>query len=106
MQYMRIFGKKGDDFTQYWTSISTELMKDGKGTGKYARANMTVRLSREAEDVFKENRIKTATKGTYQLNAKVTDFWLKAIRPSEGEDFVVIFVNAMEPAEPDEDEDD
>lgn len=105
MQYMRIFGKKGDDFTQYWTSISNELMKDGKGTGKYARANMTVRLSREAEDVFKSNRIKTSTKGTYQLNAKVQDFWLKAVRPNEGNDFVVVFINAMEPA-PESEEDD
>ena len=103
---MRIFGKKGDEFTQYWTSISTELMKDGKPTGKYARANMTVRLSRDAENVFKENRIKTATKGTYQLNAKIKDFWLKAVRPSEGADFVILFVNEMEPAPESEEDDD
>ena len=106
MQYMRIFGKKGDEFTQYWASISNELQKDGKGTGKYARANITVRLSRDAEDVFKENRIKTATKGIYQFNAKVKDAWLKAVRPSEGPDFVVLFVNAMEPAPESEEDDD
>lgn len=108
MQYMRIFSKKEDDYVRYWASISTEKTdKNGKGTGKYARANISVRLSGKAQKVFKENSLKTKTKGIKQLNVKVTDLWLKSAEPKEGEAFVYIFVNTIEPAESsDDDEED
>ena len=108
MQYMRIFSKKEDDYVRYWASISTKKTdKDGKGTGKYSRANISVRLSGKAQEVFKENSLKTKTKGIKQLNVKVTDLWLKSAEPKEGEAFVYIFVNTIEPAESsDDDEED
>ena len=39
-QYFTLFGKADKDFTRFWVSVSTEVMKDGKGTGKYAQASM------------------------------------------------------------------
>lgn len=107
MQYMRIFSKKEDDYVRYWASISTEKTdKDGKGTGKYARANISVRLSGKAQEIFKDKSLKTKTKGIKQLNVKVTDLWLKAAEPKDGEAFVYIFVNAIEPAESSDEEED
>lgn len=107
MQYMRIFSKKEDDFVRYWASISTEKTdKDGKGTGKYARANLSVRLSSDAAEIFKDEAVKTKTKGIKQLNVKVTDFWLKAAEPKEGVSFVYIFINKMESAQSDDAEED
>ena len=107
MQYLRVFSKKEDDFVRYWASISTEKTdKDGKGTGKYARANMSVRLSSAAADLFKDHAEKTKTKGIKQLNVKATDFWLKATEPKEGDPFVYIFLNKFEVAEKNDDEED
>ena len=107
MQYLRVFSKKEDDFVRYWASISTEKTdKDGKGTGKYARANMPVRLSSAAADLFKDHAEKTKTKGIKQLNVKATDFWLKATEPKEGDPFVYIFLNKFEVAEKADEEDD
>lgn len=107
MQYLRVFSKKDDDFVRYWASVSTEKVdKDNKPTGKYARANISVRLSSAAAEVFKDNAVKTKTKGIRQLNCKIGDAWLKASEPKDGEAFVYLFVNSMEPAEQDEEEDD
>ena len=107
MQYLRVFSKKDDDFVRYWASVSTEKVdKDNKPTGKYARANISVRLSADAAEVFKENCVKTKTKGIKQLNCKIGDAWLKASEPKDGEAFVYLFVNSLEPAEQDEEEDD
>lgn len=107
MQYLRVFSKKEDDFVRYWASISTEKTdKDGNGTGKYARANMSVRLSSAAAELFKEHAEKTKTKGIKQLNVKATDFWLKATEPKEGDPFVYIFLNKFEIAEKSDEEDD
>ena len=107
MQYLRVFSKKDDDFTRYWGSVSTEKVdKDNKSTGKYARANISVRMSSAAAEVFKDNAVKTKTKGIKQLNCKITDAWLKAAEPKDGESFVYLFVNSMEPAEQDDEEED
>ena len=107
MQYLRVFSKKDDEYVRYWASVSTEKVgKDNKPTGKYARANISVRMSSAAAEVFKDNAQKTKTKGIKQLNCKITDAWLKAAEPKEGEAFVYLFVNSLEPAEQDEEEDD
>ena len=107
MQYLRVFSKKDDDFVRYWASVSTEKVdKDNKPTGKYARANISVRLSADAAEVFKKNCVKTKTKGIKQLNCKIGDAWLKASEPKDGEAFVYLFVNSLEPAEQEEEEDD
>ena len=74
MPYIRIFRKKDDEeeFFRYWASIATEkLDKDGKGTGKYHRANIPVRMSKDAVKVFEDNMSKTKTKGIKQLNGKI-----------------------------------
>lgn len=106
MQYLRIFSKKEDEYVRYWASISTEKTnKDGKGTGKYARANMSVRLSKDAEEVYNESCERTKTKGIKQLNVKAEDFWLKAAEPKEGDPFVYIFVNKITVVKDDEEDD-
>lgn len=106
MQYMRIFGKKTDDYVRYWASISTAKVDEkNKKTGEYMRANLSVRLSETAEDVFKEYAEKTKTKGIKQLNVKMTDGWLKAWEPKDGDPFVYIFINKMEPADDGEEDD-
>ncbi len=100
MQYMRIFSKKTDDYVRYWASISTEKAdKNGKGTGEYARANIPVRLSGAATEVFEDHSLRTKTKGIKQFNAKVSDFWLKAAEPKDGDPFVYVFINKMEIAD-------
>ena len=105
MQYLRVFSKKEDEYVRYWASVSTEKTdKDGKGTGKYARANISVRLSSAAAEVFKDSSVKTKTKGIKQLNCKIGDAWLKAAEPKDGEAFVYLFVNTLEPAEQDEED--
>ena len=98
MQYMRIFRKKSDDgeFYRYWAGISTEKVdKDGKGTGNYARANIPIRLSTKAAEVYNDNCEKTKTKGTKQLNGKI-EGWLCAAEPKEGQPYVYLFINSIE----------
>ena len=104
MQYLRIFGKKGEDFTRYWASVSTEKTKDGKGTGKYMRANISVRLSKDAEETFKDNAVKSKSKGVKHVYGKV-EGWLKAAETSEGEGYLYLFVNSIEVEESEEEED-
>ena len=106
MQYIRIFRKKDDDedFFRYWASISTEKTdKDGKGTGKYHRANMPVRMSKKAVETFEANMSKTKTKGIKQLNGKI-EGWLKAFEPEEGNPYVYLFINSIEPVQDEEDD--
>ena len=106
MQYIRIFRKKDDeeDFFRYWASISTEKTdKDGKGTGKYHRANIPVRMSKKAIETFEANMSKTKTKGIKQLNGKI-EGWLKAFEPEEGNPYVYLFINSIEPAQDEEDD--
>lgn len=107
MQYMRIFRKKDEeeDFFRYWASISSEKVdKDGKGTGKYHRANLPVRMSKEAIKTFEANMEKTKTKGTKMVNGKI-EGWLKAYEPEEGNPYVYIFINSIEPIKDDEEDD-
>ena len=108
MQYMRIFREKGKDFNRYWASISTEKTdKDGKATGKYARANIPVRLSKDAEEVFKKNKEKSKTDGITHLNVKATDFWLKAVTVKDDDDdekdILICFLNKIEPVAKEDD---
>lgn len=109
MQYMRIFREKGEDFNRYWASVSTEKVdKDGKGTGKYARANIPVRLSKDAEEVFKKNKEKSKTDGITHLNVKAVDFWLKAITIKDNDDdekdILIAFLNKIEPVAKEDDD--
>lgn len=106
MQYMRIFSKKEDDYVRYWASVSTEKVdKDNKPTGEYMRANISVRLSAAALKVFDDNKIKTKTKGIKNLNVKMTDGWLKAYEPKEGQPFVYLFINTIEVIDESDDDD-
>ena len=107
MQYLRVFRKKDQDgdFYRYWGSVSTEKVdKEGKGTGEYARASIPVRLSQKAQEVFKDNAEKTKSKGTKQLNAKV-EGWLKAAEPKEGNPYVYMFIDTIEPIQNNDDDD-
>ena len=106
---MRIFREKGDEYDRYWASISTEIPgKDGKGTGDYARANIPVRLSEKAKETFKKFKVKSKTDGITHMNAKVTDFWLKAVRVEDDDgdkkDILIAFINAIEAVPSEEDD--
>ena len=108
-QYMRIFSKKvEDDFIRYWASVSTEKTKDGKGTGKYARANITCRLSRDAEETFKTKSEKTKTKGIKLVRLEVTEFYPMAARPKDkdAKDYVYLYIKSAKVAESKDDDED
>ena len=62
-------------------------------------------MSKDAVKVFEGNMSKTKTKGIKQLNGKI-EGWLKAIEPVEGNPYVYLFVNSIEPIQDDEEEDD
>ena len=105
-QYFRIFGAEEEDFTRYWASISTKIEKEDKDP-KYVSAPIGVRLSKDAEKVFKKNSEKTKTKGTRMCLMRSSDFWLKAIKvknPKEDQPgtFVVLFINQAEFVEEDD----
>ena len=109
-QYFRIFGEKGEDFTRYWASISNKSPTEKEGETAYVSAAIGVRLSKDAEKVFKENSEKTKTKGIKQCLIKSNDFWLKAVllKPKEDDDtprsMVILFINSAEAADPEEDD--
>lgn len=110
-QYLTIFGKKQDEFTRYWVSVSTERMKDGKGTGKYSNANIQARLSEDLKETFDEKAGKTKTKGIKVLRVKASEFYLMAASPKDRdlEDYVYVFIKKAKVAESkksDEDEED
>lgn len=109
-QYLTVFGKKEDEYTRYWVSVSTERMKDGKGTGKYANANMQARLSEDAREVFEDKAGKTKTKGIKVLRMKVSEFYLMAATPKDRDmdDYVYIYVKTAKaaPSKKDDDEED
>ena len=105
-QYFRIFGAEEDDFVRYWASISTKIEKEDKDP-EYVSAPIGVRLSKDAEKVFKKNSEKTKTKGTRMCLMRSSDFWLKAIKaknPKEDKPntFVVLFINQAEFVEEDD----
>lgn len=98
MRYCNIFRKSDEDFDRYWMSISTEkLGKDGKGTGEYIRASITVRLGKKAKEVFAENCSKTKNKEIKQGCFELKGCSLEAVQPKEGEPFVILFIWEMEP---------
>lgn len=100
-QYFRIFREKGDEYDRYWASISTK-QADGEN---YVSASISVRMSKDAEKVFKDNKEKTKTKGVDQCLMTSSDFWLKAVQPKDKEvkPFVVLFVNQASAAEQEDD---
>lgn len=102
---MRLFTKDEGDYTRYWASVSTEKTdKKGKGTGEYARANIPVRLSAAAAEEIEDSLVKTKTKGIKTVKVAVSDMWLKAAEPKDGEPFVLLFINKLE-VEEDRDKD-
>ena len=104
-QYFRIFGEEGDEFTRYWASISTKI--ENEDETEYISAPIGVRLSKDAEKVFKKNSEKTKTKGTRMCLMRSSDFWLKAVKlknPKEDQPktMVVMFINQAEAVEEDD----
>lgn len=82
-QYFTLFGKADKEFTRFWVSVSTEVMKDGKGTGKYAQASMQTRVSEEVKDLFEEESGKTKTKGIRVLRIVSGEFYIMAARSKD-----------------------
>lgn len=82
-QYFTLFGKADKEFTRFWVSVSTEVMKDGKGTGKYAQASMQARVSEEVKDLFDEDSGKTKTKGIRVLRVVSGEFYIMAARSKD-----------------------
>lgn len=102
-QYFRLFSKKGEDFTRYWASISTKTEDD-----EFVSANITVRMSKNAEKVYTDSAEKTKTKGIKTCVVESNDFWLKAVQPKDddAQPFVILFINSCKILEKDEEEDD
>lgn len=107
-QYFTVFGQKKDDFTRFWASISTEKRKDGKGTGKYATANIQVRVSEDVGKLFEEESEKTKTKGIRMLRLKASEFYLMSAEPKDRDldPYVYLFIRKAKAAESKEEEDD
>lgn len=104
-QYFRIFGEKGEDFTRYWASISSKYESEDETS--YVSAPIGIRLSKDAEKVFKKNSEKTKTDGIKMCLIRSSDFWLKAVPvkdPKEGrpKSMVVVFINQAEHVEEDD----
>lgn len=104
-QYFRLFCEKGDEYDRYWASISTKIpAKDESAKAEYVSANISVRLSKKAEEVFKENAAKTKTKGIKMCNIRSENFWLKAVKPKDKDvkPFVILFIDDAEAVEEDD----
>ena len=104
-QYFRLFCEKGDEYDRYWASISSKISsKDDVTKTEYVSANIPVRLSRNAEKVFKDNAAKTKTKGIRMCNIKSENFWLKAVKPKDDElkPYVILFIDDAEAVEEDD----
>ena len=104
-QYFRLFCEKGDEYDRYWASISSKLPADDKDAKPdYISANISVRLSKAAEKVFKDNSMKTKTKGIRMLNIKSENFWLKAVKPKDKDvkPYVILFIDDAEAVEEDD----
>lgn len=96
---VNLFSKTEDERARYWISVSTEKTdKNGKGTGDYMSASITVRLSKKAAEVFDDISTKTKTKTVKQARVELKDFWFKAAETKDGESYAYIFVNAMKEA--------
>ena len=98
-QYLTVFGKKEDEFVRFWVSVSTERMKDGKATGKYANANIQARLSEDLKELFDEKAAKTKTKGIKMLRVKASEFYLMAATPKDKNMDDYVFIKKAKVAE-------
>lgn len=99
--FVNLFSKDMGDYTRYWASISTEKYdaKKKTGSGEYANASISVRLSKDAVEVFEDNATKTKSKKILGAAFVLEDFWLEAVEPKEGESFVRLFIAKMKPRE-------
>lgn len=96
---VNLFAKQEDEYTRYWISVSTEKAdKNGKPTGDYISASMTVRLSKKAAETFEDISVRTKTKGITQARVELKDWWFKAGETKDGESYVYAFVNVMKEA--------
>ena len=93
-QYFTVFGDTGGEYNRFWIGVSTERMKDGKGTGKYANANIQARLSKDAEEVFLDCASKTKNKKILMARMEVSEFYLMAATPKDREldDYVYVYI--------------
>lgn len=100
-KYAYIFGKKakGDEYTRYWISMSTEKVgKNGKPTGEYLKATMPVRMSKKAAETWDEFATKTKNKDIRLGISHITDAWLKVVE-GEDENRIIMFVNDLKEQE-------
>ena len=93
-QYFTVFADTGGEYNRFWIGVSTERMKDGKGTGRYSNANIQARLSKEAEEVFLDCASKTKNKKILMARLKVGEFYLMAATPKDREldDYVYVYI--------------
>lgn len=95
--YLRLFSKEGRDYTRYWASVSTPVIKDGKETGDYYQANIPVRMSKTAQETFDAICVDTHNPEIMMATVYATEYWLKASYGSEN-DIIVLFINSMDEA--------
>lgn len=102
--FVNLFSKKGEDYTRYWVSVSTEKYnaKKGKGTGEYINASMPVRLSEDAKSTFNNSCVKTSNKKIMRGRFEVDSGWLESVEPKEGEPYVRLFILEMTDASEDD----
>ena len=92
-----LFVKKASDGkkARFWMTISSPKQdEDGKTVG-WAQANMTVRISKEAKERFKEMMTKTKNPDILKAPVSITDGWLAAAETKDGESFIYMFVNKL-----------
>ena len=99
--FVNLFSKEAGEYTRYWASISTEKYdtKKKKGTGKYDKATIPVRLSKDAVEQFDDGSKRTKNKEIIGGHFELKEFWLEAVEPNEGEPYVRLFIKDMEPKE-------
>ena len=87
--FVNLFKKDCGGYSRYWASVSTEIYdaKKGKGTGDYVRANISVRLSKDANEVFEEIAEKTANKKITMGRFEVVKSLFEAVQPKDDEEF-------------------
>lgn len=103
--YANIFGKKGDDYTRYWISVSTEKYdsKKKKGTGEYINASIPARLFDDIKGLFDDSAEKTKTKNIRMMRCKGVEGFFEAVEPREGDPFVRFVVTDAKVIEPEDD---
>lgn len=103
--YANIFGKKGEDYTRYWISVSTEKYdaKKKKGTGNYVNASIPVRLFDDVKDLFEDSAENTKTKKIRMMRCKDVEGFFEAVEPKEGEPYVRFIVTKAKAVDPEDD---